>query len=110
MHLHGWFSALAEANFGSFRMSKVGGGYTRVTATAEDYGDGDNYNWIDKVYVGQVIDGSGRDFSTWSGFLPTPEPPPESIAPPISDTKCHKCGHEVKERELFLTKYVGCMC
>ena len=33
-----------------------------------------------------------------------------SNSPKVKDGYCSKCNHEVKERELFLSKYIGCMC
>ena len=103
--MYGWFSKIAEADpqIGSTEIESHHGRVVRITEICDDMGKS---IYPDAVYVGVVLvpdDGNivGKNISFDSGYQPIAQ-----VLLPI----CAACGHEWKERLLFLSKYIGCFC
>lgn len=103
---HGFFSKDHEALVGSSEMDTPDGQVIRITALGETIDA--HYSWEDAVYVGVILDGTHRNQSFNSGFVPVPvEPIKKKLK--VGDI-CGTCSAEYKERMLFHSSYIGCHC
>ena len=103
--MYGWFSKIAEADpqIGSTEIESHHGRVVRITEVRDDMCIS---IFPDAVYIGAVLvpdDGIivGKNISFDSGYQPIVQ-----VLLPI----CTRCGHEKKERLLFFSKYIGCLC
>ena len=99
---HGWYSDSVDKVYGSYACITPSNKTVRITHETKSKESSNKKYFPDEIYIGEIDVETMCDFRINSGYLP---------ASPIDNgNRCHKCNHEVKERELFLSKYIGCMC
>lgn len=64
---HAWFSARHESMSGSWALVSVTGRAVRVTTIGDDP-KAPGYNWSDRVYMGEIYDGTHHDERKGSSF------------------------------------------
>lgn len=133
---HAWFSVKHESMSGSWALVSVNGHAVRVTTIGDDP-KAPGYNWSDRIYMGEIYDGTHHDerkgscfgnglgnnhivppvtpftIGALNGFDGTAKtvktnPKPQKVLA-IGDI-CSTCGKEWKERSLLTSVYVGCWC
>jgi hypothetical protein len=130
---HAWFSAKHESMSGSWALVSVSGRAVRVTSIG-DKPSAPGYNWSDRVYMGEIYDGTHHDERKGSSIgnglgnnhiVPGVNPftiaglkscdwtvslsNPKKKTLAIGDI-CSVCGKEWKERALLTSTYMGCWC